>query len=90
MLVREKPLTLKIYHQGKGLAPNCKASRGQVFYLFISGYKEVMLRYKFILPVAYGIVAFVILFDVGPAFSTSYKSTSASTKIIQNFRANIF
>ena len=89
MLVREKPLTLKIYHQGKGLAPSCKA-RGQVFYLFISGYKEVMLRYKFILPVAYGIVAFVILFDVGSAFSTSYKSTSASTKIIQNFRANIF
>jgi len=42
-----------------------------------SGYKEVMLRYKFILPVAYGIVAFVILFDVGPAFSTLFESTSA-------------
>ena len=27
-----------------------------------------MLRYKFILPVAYGIAAFVILFDIGPAF----------------------
>lgn len=36
-----------------------------------------MLRYKFILPVAYGIVAFVILFDVGPAFSTLFESTSA-------------
>ena len=30
-----------------------------------------MLRYKFILPVAYGIVAFVIIFDVGPAFQIS-------------------
>ena len=30
-----------------------------------------MLRYKFILPVAYGIIAFVILFDVGPAFKIS-------------------
>jgi len=29
-----------------------------------SGWKEHMLRYRFILPVAYGIVAFVILFDI--------------------------
>ena len=36
-----------------------------------------MLRYKFILPVAYGIVAFVILFDVGLVFLTSFNSTSA-------------
>ena len=70
MLAREKPLTLKIYHQGiQDLAPKDRGSAKYLAKISISsGWKEHMLRYKFILPVAYGIVAFVILFDIGPAY----------------------